>query len=250
MLKFALGGLITLLLLVFGGMAFMHSGMYNVAATDPHLPLVESMMHSTMHASVEAETEELDVPDLSSESMVQAGAKAYDGLCTACHLKPGLDSTVLRAGLNPMPPTFLNSTHSDPAKQFWIIKNGIKMTGMPAWGVTHDDQELWEIVAFLQTLPDLSPQDYQSMLRSDTDTTDQAAHDGHDHEHGDTSAMASSADDAREPEDDGHDNEHGQVSEQQGTSSSASIQESPDAEQDDPSSPKATDDHYADGHTH
>ncbi|NUJ59306.1 cytochrome c [Halomonas taeanensis] len=261
MFKLALGGIITLLLLAVGGMAVMHSGMYNVAATDEHLPLVKSVLHSTMHASVEAGAEEIEAPDLSSDSMVQAGAKAYDGLCAACHLKPSLESTVLRAGLNPMPPTFSDSTHQDPAQQFWVIKNGIKMTGMPAWGVTHDDQELWEIVAFLQRLPELSPQDYQDLVRPDSPMADQAKHDGHDHDHGDTSAMARSANDSHEPADDGHDHTLGDMtamSEHKSASSgSASADAEPaaklqlaDSRQDASSSPQSTNDHYADGHTH
>lgn len=248
----------------------MHSGMYNVAATDPHLPFVESVMHSTMHASVEAGTEEIEAPDLSSERMVQAGAAAYDDLCAACHLKPGLDSTVLRAGLNPMPPRLSDSTHQDPAQQFWVVKNGIKMTGMPAWGVTHDNQELWEIVAFLQRLPELSTQEYQAMVRPETTVVAQAKQDGHDHEHGDTGAMARSADGADEPADDGHDHEHGDMaamSEQQPASSDSAPAEAEhdeerqlaDAHQDDAdghheqeasSSQASSDDHYADGHTH
>ncbi|PSJ19156.1 hypothetical protein CVH10_24325, partial [Halomonas sp. ND22Bw] len=74
-----------------------------------------------------------------------------------------------------------------PAKQFWIIDNGIRMTGMPAWGVTHDDLDMWQIVAFLQRLPELSTADYQA-LTSPTDAPD----DGHDHQHGDTAAMSRS----------------------------------------------------------
>lgn len=266
MFKLALGGLITLLLLAIGGMAFMHSGMYNVAATDPHLPFVESMMHSTLHASVEAGAEELEVPDLDSDRMIRAGASAYDQLCAACHLKPGLDSTVLRAGLNPMPPVLSETTHQSPAQQFWIIKNGIKMTGMPAWGVTHEDQELWEIVAFLRQLPELSQPEYVAMITPSGPEAGNATHDGHDHEHGDTSAMATSEPAPSQPQDDGHDHDHGDMgalSEQEATAVSAAendhaateapltnaSKDTSPAQDTAPSSP-SDDDHYADGHSH
>ncbi|WP_304525918.1 cytochrome c [Halomonas sp. I5-271120] len=244
----------------------MHSGMYNVAATDPHLPFVESMMHSTLHASVEAGAEELEVPDLNRDRMIREGASAYDQLCAACHLKPGLESTVLRAGLNPMPPTLSRPTHQSPAQQFWIIKNGIKMTGMPAWGVTHEDQELWEIVAFLRQLPELSQPEYLAMVTPSGPEAGHSAHEGHDHEHGDTSAMATPEPAPSQPQDDGHDHDHGDMSalsEQETTPDPAAAKvtattelqlatSSKDGtpEQDtSPSSPSG-DDHYADGHSH
>ena len=268
MLKLALGGLITLLLLAFGGMAFMHSGMYNVAATDPHLPFVESMMHSTMHASVETNAAGIEAPDLDSDRMIQAGATAYDQLCAACHLKPGLESTVLRAGLNPLPPSFSSPTHRRPAEQFWIIKNGVKMTGMPAWGVTHQDQELWEIVAFLQQLPELSQAEYRAMTSPrQPDVSASSQDDGHDHDHGDTSAMTRSAPAPSETQDDGHDHDHGDMkalSQQQGEDaterSKADVgdEKARDekagsegmAAREIASSSSSKDDHYADGHSH
>ncbi|WP_129140143.1 c-type cytochrome [Modicisalibacter coralii] len=220
MFKMVLGGIITMLLLITGGATVVFSGIYNVAATEEHLPFVEPILHSTMHASVEAGAEDIEVPDLNSDSMIQAGAKAYNDLCVACHLKPGLESTVLRAGLNPLPPTFSESAHQNPAQQFWIIKNGIKMTGMPSWGATHDDEELWELVAFLQEMPSLSEPQYNALVSGErqgmalaSNDAPPAADDGHDHEHGDMGGMTM-ARDAHDPAtaDDGHDHEHGDMS--------------------------------------
>lgn len=140
--------------LALSGFAFIHSGIYNVTAMEEHSALGKWALHTTMKNSVEARGSELDVPsDLASEEMIRQGARGYDQLCVACHLKPGLEDTLLRQGLNPMPPSLTEAGRFDPAEQFWIIKNGIKMTGMPAWGVTHDDEDLWEITAFIQRLP-------------------------------------------------------------------------------------------------
>ncbi|MBZ9557348.1 MULTISPECIES: hypothetical protein [unclassified Modicisalibacter] len=75
MFKMVLGGIITMLLLITGGATVVFSGIYNVAATEEHLPFVEPILHSTMHASVEAGAEDIEVPDLNSDSMIQAGAK-------------------------------------------------------------------------------------------------------------------------------------------------------------------------------
>jgi mono/diheme cytochrome c family protein len=76
-------------------------------------------------------------------------------------------------GLYPAPPNLSKQedehghdhADGDPAqsaqRQFWIIKHGIKASGMPAWGATHDDQRIWAMVAFLQKLPELNPEQYQ-----------------------------------------------------------------------------------------
>jgi hypothetical protein len=52
------------------------------------------------------------------------------------------------------------------AKLFWIIKNGLKMTGMPTFGVTHKDREMWNMVAFVGRLPTLKPDQYNAMLKA------------------------------------------------------------------------------------
>ena len=52
------------------------------------------------------------------------------------------------------------------AEQFWIVKHGVKMTGMPAWGVTHDDELLWDVVAFVRKLPELTPEQYETMVKN------------------------------------------------------------------------------------
>jgi mono/diheme cytochrome c family protein len=72
----------------------------------------------------------------------------------------------MRPGLNPKPPILALLPPGSPAEEFWIVKHGIKMTGMPAWGVTHSDAEIWNIVAFLQKLPSLSPVQYRAIVAS------------------------------------------------------------------------------------
>lgn len=70
-----------------------------------------------------------------------------------------MEDTELRAGLYPKPPD-LSRPGAAPgggaaaaARQFWIVKHGLKLTGMPAWGTTHDDNSLWALVAFVRKLP-------------------------------------------------------------------------------------------------
>jgi mono/diheme cytochrome c family protein len=97
------------------------------------------------------------------------GAAEYDDMCSGCHLAPGQEKTEISKGLYPSPPELSRGNDLNPAEQFWVLKHGIKMTGMPAWGSTHEDNLLWDIVAFIQKLPALSPEQYQALVKSSTE---------------------------------------------------------------------------------
>jgi hypothetical protein len=74
--------------------------------------------------------------------------------------------TEVSRGLYPRAPDLRRGSRSTPAEDFWVVKHGVKMTGMPAWGVTHDDELLWDVVAFLRKMPDLTPEQYQALVKS------------------------------------------------------------------------------------
>src|SRR5262245_63134567 len=80
-------------------------------------------------------------------------------------LAPGMQRTEISRGLYPRAPELRRKSALTPAEQFWVVKHGLKMTGMPAWGVTHDDELLWDVVAFLQKLPELDADQYQALVR-------------------------------------------------------------------------------------
>jgi len=159
--------------LVAGGVAVL--GVYNVAADDSHFGLTHSLIAYVRGRSVAVRSAAIAVPKLSDPRMVAAGVSDYDEMCTSCHLAPGLAENEMRPGLNPKPPTLASSPRGNAAEQFWIVKHGIKMSGMPAWGITHSDAEIWNIVAFLQKLPSLSPAQYRAAVAS--------ALGHHDHDH-------------------------------------------------------------------
>jgi ketosteroid isomerase-like protein len=89
----------------------------------------------------------------------------------------------MRPGMNPKPPALAAIPRETPAEQFWIIKHGLKMTAMPAWGTTHSDEEIWNMVAFLQKLPTMTPEQYQAL----THDSDAGAKDHHHHDDAGTS---------------------------------------------------------------
>lgn len=86
----------------------------------------------------------------------------------SCHNAPGYSRTEIAKGLNPNPPDFTSKDVKmrKETELYWIIKNGIKMTGMPAFGPTHSEDELWGIVVFIKGLPSLKPEEYQAMLKA------------------------------------------------------------------------------------
>jgi mono/diheme cytochrome c family protein len=77
-----------------------------------------------------------------------------------------MERTEISRGLYPRAPELRRKTDLTPAEQFWIVKHGVKMTGMPAWGVTHNDELLWDVVAFVRKLPKLTPEQYETLVKN------------------------------------------------------------------------------------
>ncbi len=158
-------GLVVVLVLVF--LAFVYSGLYNVGADNPHTNLVYWVLETGRDRSIGAHAESVPAPpDLESQPRIAAGAGLYAEMCTGCHLAPGMEKTEISQGLNPAAPDFSHGNDLSPREQFWVIKHGIKASGMAAWGKTHSDTLIWDMVAFLQKEGSLSPAQYQALVKS------------------------------------------------------------------------------------
>ncbi len=165
-----------LLVIALAGFAYIYSGSYNIAATAPHSPIAEWIFKTIKNHSIKKHAEGIERPRLNDEAMVRDGFVHYEQMCAGCHGAPGKDPA---QGFNPSPPELSDEAEEmSSAELFWIIKNGIKMTGMPAYGPSHSDDELWTIVAFLKTLPDLGEEGYSDMIDTYGDTKIE-----HDHDH-------------------------------------------------------------------
>lgn len=153
-------------LLLVAGLGFVYGGVFNVAADDPHWGLTQRLLEATRDHSIASGARGVEVsPKLNDRTTIAAGAQEYAEMCTGCHLAPGMKDTEMRTGLYPKPPNLsAPGAHRSPAETFWVIKHGLKMTGMPAWGLTHDDQRIWTMAAFVQKLPGMSPSQYQSLI--------------------------------------------------------------------------------------
>ena len=142
-------------------------GLVNVGADDTHFPAVHAFLAMARDRSIEVRARNIKVPNLKDPALVKAGAGNYNAMCIGCHLAPGLQKTELSQALYPAPANLSKSGVSGgPATAFWIIKHGIKATGMPAWGKSMEDQYIWGIVAFLDQLPQLNAEEYQAMVAS------------------------------------------------------------------------------------
>jgi mono/diheme cytochrome c family protein len=161
-----LGAVIIIILLIIGGfLAYIYSGAYSVAATKQNPGWIDWIVRTTRSHSISARVDNVKVPqNLNTAHRIAVGAKHYAAMCAVCHLAPGVKHSETRAGLNPRPPNLPKiAKYLKPKQAYWAIKNGIRMTAMPAWGVTHSDEKLWDIVAFVEALPGMSPKRYKAL---------------------------------------------------------------------------------------
>ncbi|HEX7340885.1 MAG TPA: cytochrome c [Rhodanobacteraceae bacterium] len=161
-MKFLKKLIVLIILIIIAIGIWIWSGSYNIGADSPHWAFTRYLISHVRERSIATRASDIKVPDLSSPALIAEGAHHYSDMCTGCHLAPGMGNTEIRQGLYPRPP---NLTHfaPDPAEAFWIIKHGIKMTAMPAWGKTHDDQKIWAMVAYLQKQPNMSVERYRQL---------------------------------------------------------------------------------------
>lgn len=162
---------------------FIYSGLFDVSAATRDSAFIRWALENTRKNSIQARLSEITTPDLTDINMIAKGAKAFDEICASCHGGPGTQALLGTADMNPTPPELSEIADKRSEEEvFWVIKNGIRMTGMPAWGRTHNDQQLWEMTAFVKKLPDISDEQYLKLASSVTD-------DGHDHDHGKSTVL-------------------------------------------------------------
>ncbi len=176
-----------------GGLGVLYSGLYPMGADVPHNALTYWALETLRERSIARSIRDIEVPPLDDPQLLLAGGADYNDMCAGCHLQPGKRESDFTLGLYPQPPNLAMSAeahhhaeggegggHGDAktsaARQFWIIKHGIKASGMAAFGKTHDDARMWAIVAFLQKLPTLTPVQYQILTARAPGETGHDAH--------------------------------------------------------------------------
>jgi mono/diheme cytochrome c family protein len=154
----------TLCLMAIGAGIFVESGVYDIGADDHHTKPVFAVIEQLRNRSIEVRASSVEIHLVADPARLAAGAQHYAVFCAACHLAPGAGKSDLRTGMYPHPPSLAQADVRDLRRVFWVIKHGIKMSAMPAWGKTLDDDAIWELVAFAGKLPDLTPESYRALL--------------------------------------------------------------------------------------
>ena len=164
-LKTVLVVLVVEIVLAFGiAFVVVDSGAYDVAATKSHHALTKKFLSSMMDNSVRHHASGMELSSTYNAPDLGEGFEHYNEMCVTCHGAPGIEKSESGQGLNPPAPNLSKSvTDMSPQEVFWILKNGIKMTGMPAFGPTHDDEKLWDITAFVKRLPNMTADQYKQM---------------------------------------------------------------------------------------
>ena len=156
------GAAIAIALIVpLGVYSFVRSGLFNASASRPHTKFTEWITHETMIHSVRRHAEGIELPERITRADVLAGFCTYETHCVACHGASAVAREQWVGGMEPSPPYLLDTTSRwEPQQLFWIVKNGIKMTGMPSWRDSMGDPQIWDVVAFLEAMRRLPPQTY------------------------------------------------------------------------------------------
>lgn len=142
------------------------SGLYNIAASRGHWAIVDWLLSFGMRNSVETRALRINAPPLDNENMVRLGAAHFDHGCAPCHGAPGKSPNPIAQSALPAAPHLADSSHRWKDRElFWIVKHGIKYTGMPAWVSQNRDDEVWAMVAFLKALPQLDDQEFIRFAR-------------------------------------------------------------------------------------
>ena len=182
--------IIGLAALLVGGYCAFHaaSGRMDIAATGEHNALTSRLIQGARQAAVSRSARDIEVrlPDLDNQDVLFEAVAGFDDMCAVCHTPPGGSPTAVARGLNP-PATDLawSGANRSPAELLWVTRHGIRMTGMPAWGPTHSDAELWPIVALITRFPDFADEDYGRLLQAAREAgVEHVHHNGEEHDHG------------------------------------------------------------------
>ncbi|MYN06859.1 c-type cytochrome [Massilia sp. FT127W] len=148
-----------------GAYVVVEGGWYDVAANRQHLQPVHTVLEQAMHASVRRHARDIAAPPLDEPALIRRGAAMYRSHCVACHGGPGVAQEKFGQSMQPVPGPLVDAARRwRPAEMYWIIRHGIKMSGMPAWEYHMEEQDLWGTVAFLAELPRMTQAGYRNWM--------------------------------------------------------------------------------------
>jgi mono/diheme cytochrome c family protein len=171
-----------LVIAVVVGLAVVFTGRYDVAATEDHWGITTWALDKLQRASVASRAGVPPVPIPTDPAALDHGFEHFHAMCVQCHGAPGFDPGELGQGMNPTPPRLEEEAPEwSDGELFWITKYGIRLAGMPAFGVTHTDQEIAGIVAFIRRLEAMTEDEYAERVRALSERGSEGSDAAHSH---------------------------------------------------------------------
>ncbi len=150
--------------LVMSGMAWLWLGGFDAGAASPESPLAARALRITLNHQLELAEAAAGSPPAPNGKSLIFGFRQYDAECAACHGTPDEPRALWARSMNPPSPDLTETPSRLSVKQlFWLICHGVKMTGMPAFGVQRTDRQISDLTLFVRALPNMKAQDYQSL---------------------------------------------------------------------------------------
>jgi mono/diheme cytochrome c family protein len=154
-----------LVLGVAGALGYIYSGLYDISARRPHFGITQWALTTVQERSVRRHAAGIEAPPLDEPALVQRGLVLYRDRCVVCHAAPGVGRGPVGTGLNPDPPPLVEVADDwSDAELYWIIANGLKMAGMPSFGIGEDRRDLWALTAWVRRMGEISPAQYARMV--------------------------------------------------------------------------------------
>jgi cytochrome c553 len=140
------------------------TGLVPIAASSGHLAPIGWFLHWTMRNAVRTQSLAVENPSglaLTDRGLIRRGAGHFATGCAPCHGAPGLLQSPVVLSMTPPPPRLEDRVGDWRDRElFWVVRHGVKYTGMPAWPTQKRDDEVWAEVAFLRALPEMSAETY------------------------------------------------------------------------------------------
>ena len=156
------GALLLVSTMAVGAVLFVIWGVYDVSAVQQHTPPVYHTLDAALKRSIQRRARAITPPPLDDAAMIERGFQIYRKKCVECHGAPGVARQDVGKGLTPLPANLVHTARTwSAAEIYWTVRNGVKMSGMPAWRFKYPDEDLWSIVAFVKQLARFSPSGYR-----------------------------------------------------------------------------------------
>lgn len=177
MRNFILGLIIGLLILPVAAYLYVRSGRVPVATSAPAMPFEKTITRMGLHAAIEQGAPKT-VPLTADETVYLSGVQTYREHCAVCHGLPNQPLSAIAAGEFPKPPQLFKGkgvTDDPPQETYWLVTNGVRLTGMPGFEKTLSDEQRWQVSLLLANAQQLPASAQQALAQPETGTAAPAA---------------------------------------------------------------------------